>query len=159
MSVCFLVVPAVIVGWPTFCAAAAAAAATMGFAVMKKSTMGFAVMKKREKAVRSETCELEIANSKVLTEQVREDDELTLAKGDITVRLYKDPRGKCAIHVSGEGKTRQELRDEGTELVNRIMQQYSYQKVTQELKNRGFSITEEEVTEDRRIRIRLRKFG
>jgi hypothetical protein len=164
MSVVFLVTPLVIAGWPTFCAAAATAAASLGFKVLKgleqeelNEIERKAAMEKRAREAEG-TVELEMKDSNVLTEQVRADDEMILGKGEIQVRIYKDARGKCAIHVMGKGKSKQELKKEGTELLNKITQQYAYQKVTQELKSRGFSITDEAVTEDGKIKIRLRRF-
>ena len=149
MSCVFLVTPVVIASWPIFCAAASVAAASLGFKTLK----GIEVTGKI-----SEGVELDLEGSEVLTDQVKEDEELIFGKDDFQVRVYKDTRGRCAIHVKGEGRSKEELQAEGTALVNKIKQQYAYQKVTQELKDKGFSITEEEVTEEGRIKIHLRKF-
>jgi len=150
MSVIFLVTPMVTAAWPVFCGAAAAAAASLGFSVLEE------VPECVESGMKS--VELEVQNSEILTDQVRADEEMRFTRDDITVRVYKDPRGRCAIHVMGEQKTEEELREEGTRFMNRITQQYTYQKITREMKDRGFAITEEEVTEEGRIRICLRKY-
>jgi hypothetical protein len=150
MSCVILITPLVVAGWPVFCGAAAAAASSLGFRMLKAAG--------RVKAEAQKKVEIGIENSEVLTEQVRADDEIILAKGDITIRIYKDARGKCSLHVVGEGRTDAELKQEGEALINKIKQQYAYQKVTQELKNKGFSITGEEATEEGKIRIRLRRF-
>jgi len=149
MSIIFLVTPVVIGGWPILSAAACAAAATMGFNVLQ--------------GVQQEQCEnnveLTVENSEIITERMRADEDLILAKGDIRIRIYKDARGQCAMHVmGGNGKSTQELRQEGTELINRIKQQYAYQRITQELKQKGFSIAQEAITDEGKIKISLRRF-
>lgn len=151
MSVVFLIVPAVQVGWPFLCAAAAAAAAQLGYSALKGSV-------EAPRELLEQGVALEIENSQVLTDQIRPDEEMMFAKGGITLHIYKDARGQCALHVTGEGRSAAELKREGTAFVNRIKQQFVYQRVTQELKGRGFSITGETVTEEGRIRIQLRKF-
>ena len=151
MSVTFLVVPVVVGGWPTMCAAASVAAASLGYKVLE------GLEECRIEEVRH--VELELENSTVLTGGIREDDELILAKDGVRVRLYKDARGGCAIHVYGRGKSDLELKAEGEELLQQMKKQYAYRRVTEELKNKGFSITGEESGEDGRIRVRFRKFG
>ncbi len=150
MSVTFVVIPTISAGWPFLCAAASVAASALGFKYSKGCSK--AVIQQRG-------IELEVPNSDVITEQVAADEEIILNKDNLVVRIYKDPRGQCALHVYGEGRTEQELREEGTRLINSIRQQYVYQKVTRELENRGFSIVQENVAEEGRIRIRLRKFN
>jgi hypothetical protein len=41
--------------------------------------------------------------------------------------------------------------------MNRILQQYAYQRVMEELEKRGFTVVKEEVDENQVIRIRVRK--
>ncbi|MBF0225483.1 MAG: DUF1257 domain-containing protein [Desulfobacterales bacterium] len=153
MSCIFIISSAVVAGWPTFCAAAGVAAASLGFKILKDENMYQATEVNVEKKV-----ELDIEGSEVLTDRVRPDDEMIFSKDDIKVHIYKDPRGRCAMHVYGIGKSDEELKEQGTHLIHKIKQQYAYQKVTQELKNKGFSITQEELTQEGRIRLSLRKF-
>ncbi|OGL47333.1 MAG: hypothetical protein A2161_02955 [Candidatus Schekmanbacteria bacterium RBG_13_48_7] len=149
MSVIFLVTPVLAASWPVFCSAAGAAAASLGFKLLKNVNV----------TEQLKTIELEVENSNVLTDQVKADNELMFGKDDLKIRIYKDARGQCSIHVMGSGRSDEELRAEGTKLINKIKQQYAYQKVVQELKNRGFSITNEEISEQGRIKIQLRKFS
>jgi len=151
MSVVFLIVPAVQVGWPFLCAAAATAAAQLGYTALK----GTVEVQQRQV---DQGVALEIENSQVLTDQIRPDEEMMFAKGGITLHIYKESLSQCAMHVTGDGRSAADLRREVTAFVNRIKQQFAYQRVTQELKQRGFSITGETVTEEGRIRIQLRKF-
>ena len=151
MSCILLITTSVVAGWPTLFAAAGVAAASMGFSTLKNV--------EEVQAAREQEVELVMQNSEIITEEMKHDEELNLRKGDINVRIYKDPRGRCAIHISGEGKTKEQLQQEGTELLNRIKQQYAYQKVVQELKNKGFSITDEKLSEAGKIKIQFRKYA
>ena len=153
MSVCFVVAPAVVVGWPFAVAAASAAAAQLGYVALKSGELEMASVKESTPGV-----ELPVAHSEVLTEQVALDDELLFTRGDLVVRIYKDARGQCAIHVHGEGRTRSDLREEGQRLIDKITQQFVYQKVTRELEERGFAIAGQSVSEEGHIHLRLRKF-
>ncbi|MBF0118418.1 MAG: DUF1257 domain-containing protein [Desulfobacterales bacterium] len=151
---CVLIIATVAVGgWPTFCAAASVAAASLGFKLLKNKSISPIKEIEQEKVV-----ELNIENSQVLTDSIRPDEELIFGKGNLKIHIYKDPRGECALHVSGKGKTDKELEEEGTKLINKIKQQYVYQKVTQELKKKGFSINQEELTKEGKIKISLKKF-
>ena len=49
-----------------------------------------------------------------------------------------------------------QVRKLGEELIGRVTQQFVYHKLMTEMQNRHMSVIEEEVTEDRTIRIRLR---
>ena len=66
MSVVFFVTPVLITGWPTFCAAAAAAASTLGYRVLKST---------ESTELTEEEIELSIEKSEVVTDQVQADDE------------------------------------------------------------------------------------
>jgi stage V sporulation protein SpoVS len=61
------------------------------------------------------------------------------------------------MHVSGKNKTEAELQAIGQTVMNRILQQYAYQRVMEELEKRGFTVVKEEVDENQVIRIRVRK--
>jgi hypothetical protein len=58
--------------------------------------------------------------------------------------------------VTGEGHSRKELRALGEELSQRVVQQYVYKKVMDEMRARGFNVVEEEINEDRSIRLKVR---
>ena len=44
----------------------------------------------------------------------------------------------------------------GEELSQRVVQQYVYQKLMDEMRARGFNVVEEEINEDRSIRLKVR---
>ena len=150
MSVIFVVTPLVVgAGWPVFGAAVAAAAAQMGLSALKGEQA--AVRKSRASVT------LEVDNVEAAAEGLREGDHLAFGDQNLRVTIARDARGRCTVHVDGQG-SEQELRARGQALLDRAMQQFAYQKVAQELTKRGFQIVEEQVTGQQQIRIRFRKF-
>ena len=61
--------------------------------------------------------------------------------------------------MEGEGLSKTELRRLGEELIGRVTQQYVYHRIITEMKNRNMAIVDEEVAEDRTVRIRVRNLG
>lgn len=151
MSVIFVVTPLVVAGgWPVLAAAAAAAAGTMGLKALKGEQKAHAASKGR-------AVSLEVENVEKLAGGVRADDKMTFGNDRIRITLARDARGKCTVHVDGEG-TEEELRQAGTTFLHKAMQQYAYHKVASELQKKGFQVVKEEVTGKQAIRIQFRKF-
>ncbi len=149
MPIIVIIVPVVIGGWPVFSALAAAAAAGLGFKLLKKTEI------KQEKTMNE--VELVDEKSKVIEESLRPEEELVFTREGITITFKKDIREKFTICVRGENKSEEELKKIGTQFLNKIKQQYAYQKVKDEMTKRGFNIVQE-TTEERRIKLVLRKY-
>ena len=92
-----------------------------------------------------------------LAESLDEGESMTLAGNGFKVCFVKDGRGDCMMRVDGHGKTEQELEKLGRNLLNRVSQQYAYEKITKELKKRGFNLVQETVEENQTIRLTVRK--
>ncbi|MEO0136361.1 MAG: DUF1257 domain-containing protein [candidate division WOR-3 bacterium] len=151
MSIVCIIVPVVVGGWPVFSSLAAAAAAGLGFKLMKKTEV-----KRVEKKTINEI-ELADEKSEVIEESLKPEEELVFTREGITVTFKKDVRGKFTICVSGENKTNEELNKVGRLFLNKIKQQYAYQKVKQELTKKGYTLVQE-TAEGGRIKLLLRRF-
>ena len=81
---------------------------------------------------------------------------ITVTREGITVTFARDERGKATLCVTGQGHDAETLRALGKELSQAVVQQYVHQKITDEMRARGFVVVEEETTEDRAIRIKVR---
>ena len=152
MSAFVVVTPIITAAWPVFSSAIFGAAAALGFSLKNTSAT-------ETSAKKSESVELDIKNSNVVTESLGKKEEASFTKDDVTVVFKKDLSGHCAISVSGAGKSRQELREIGSELSQKVIQMYVHGRVVDELKKKGFELAEEEVTEDRTIRLTVRRWG
>ena len=152
MGAVSILAPVVIAAWPAFSAAVVAAAASLGYQVASEAkNQADAAAQKLAQPVR-----LEIERSEVVTDQLGRDQHMTVTRSGITVTFSRDARGRASLHVTGSGQSQEELRALGEELSQRVVQQYVYQKLMDEMRKRGFNVVEEEQNEDQSIRLKVR---
>ncbi len=140
--------------WPAFSAAVVAAAGSLGYQVateINSHVPGAAIAS-------SNRVQLEIERSEVVTNQLGRDQRISVARDGVTVTFSRDARGKAALCVTGNGQSDETLRALGEELSQAVVQQYVYQKLMSEMQARGFNVVEEEVSEDRSIRLKVRQW-
>lgn len=155
MSAVCILTPVVIMAWPAFSAAVVAAAGSLGYQVaaeVNRKLPGESV-KPATNAV-----QLEIERSEVVTNQLGRDQRIAVARDGVTVTFSRDARGKASLCVTGNGQNDETLRALGEELSQAVVQQYVYQKLMGEMRARGFNVVEEEVNEDRSIRLKVRQW-
>jgi len=145
--------PVVIAAWPAFSAAVVAAAASLGYQLASE-TINLNKSSKAENGSRN--VQLEIENSEVVTGQLGRDQRIAVTKDGVTITFSRDARGKASLCVTGEGHSKEELEAAGRELSQAVVQQYVYQKLTDEMRARGFNVIEEETNADRSIRLKVR---
>jgi len=153
MSCVCILTPVVIAAWPTFSAAVVAAATSLGYQVVSEASKQCHTAVPAE---RSGRISLEIPQSELVTGQLGRDQKLAVTRDGVTVTFSRDARGQAALCVTGTGQSDEELRALGEELSGRVVQQYVYQKLMEEMRARGFNVVEEEVNEDRSIRLKVR---
>lgn len=153
MGATLVLVPVVIAAWPAFSAAVVAAAASLGYHVASETVKQgrLAAAPKQAGSVI-----LEIARSEVVTNQLGRDQRIAVTREGITVVFSRDARGKAALCVTGQGQDADALRRLGEELSQAVVQQYVHQKITDEMRARGFVVVEEETNQDRSIRLKVR---
>jgi hypothetical protein len=153
MSAVCILAPVVIAAWPAFSAAVVAAATSLGYQVVSEvNDQGRATATRKE----SNSVQLEIERSEVVTNQLGRDQRIAVSRNGVTVTFSRDVRGKATLCVSGTGQAGEELRALGEELSQCVVQHYVYQKLMDEMRARGFNVVEEEVNEDRSIRLKVR---
>jgi hypothetical protein len=152
MGACLVLAPVIIAAWPAFSSAVVAAAASLGYQVASEA----AKHGHPGKAAAAGPVNLEIERSEVVTQQLGRDQRMTVARDGVTVTFSRDARGKAALCVTGQGQAEETLRKLGEELSQAVVQQYVYKKLTDEMRARGFVVAEEEINEDRSIRLKVR---
>jgi hypothetical protein len=156
-GVCILT-PVVVAAWPAFSAAVAAAATSLGYSVLAK---GVDTIGQRVEATSESNCRqvlLEIANSELVTNQLGRDQRISVSRGGVTVTFLRDARGRAQVRVDGAGSSEEALRAFGEQLSQRVVQQYVYQRVMDELRARQFVVVEEETKDDHSIHVKVRKW-
>jgi hypothetical protein len=142
----------VIAAWPTFSAAVVAAATSLGYQVVAELSH----QPHPAAADRSDTINLEIPQSELVTGQLGRDQRMAVTRDGVTVTFSRDARGKAALCVTGNGQSDETLRALGEELSGRVVQQYVYQKLMEEMQTRGFVVVEEETDTSHAIRLKVR---
>ncbi len=150
MSCVCILTPLVIAAWPAFSAAVAAAASSLGYQVVA------AANEEIVEKTSTNTVQLEIARTEVVTSQLGRAQRIVVSRGGVSVTFSRDARGKASLCVTGEGQDRAQLKALGEELSQAVVQQYVYQKLMDEMRSRGFIVVQEEASEDRAIRLKVR---
>jgi len=149
MSVTVIIVPVVVSSWPTILPALVAAAGALGFKAARS-----------EGKPRADTCataEVSVRNSSVVGAELTAGQELVVAAGGVTLRFFVDEQRRCRVHVSGSGRSREELEELGQRAADKVVQMFAYHRLVNEARQHGFELVREEVDEQGAIRLRLRR--
>ena len=153
MSVCFVVVPAIAASWPVLCGAVAAATGAIGYRTLRAASD-----LEKTSTVGQSSAQVTLNGSELLAESMQEGDQFAITNDDVTAVFRRAADGRCTVHVSAPGRTQTELEAIGRDLMNRVTQQYAYNKIVTQMKSQGFTVNTEEVAEDQTIRIRVSKY-
>jgi hypothetical protein len=150
MSAVIVVTPLVIGSWPIITAAVTAAISSMGFSLVQA---GQPIRQAVQGKAREE---IEVDDSEILAESGGLRQEIVVERDGLKAVFTRDERGALKLCLEGEGFSKSELRQIGEELIGRVTQQFVYHRLMTELKERHMNVVEEEVSEDRTIKIRVR---
>lgn len=153
MSVCFVVVPTIAASWPALCGAVAAATGAIGYRTLRAASE-----LENTSTVGQSSAQVTLNGSELLAESMQEGDQFAINNDDVTAVFRRAPDGRCTVNVSAPGRTQTELEAIGRDLMNRVTQQYAYNKIVTQMKSQGFTVNTEEVAEDQTIRIRVSKY-
>ncbi|MBL9167299.1 MAG: hypothetical protein JNN07_06125 [Verrucomicrobiales bacterium] len=150
MSAVCILTPVVIAAWPAFSAAVVAAASSLGYTVVDQALDALSTQSSPARV------QLEIPQSELVTDRLARAKELSVSRDGVTITFSRDARGRAAVCVSGEGQSKQELQALGSELAGRVVQQYVYQRLKEEMAARQFLVVEEETDATAAIRLKVR---
>jgi hypothetical protein len=153
MSSCIIVTPLIIAGWPVITAAVTAAVGSLGYSIIP--VQGVAARTSSTTKTRTRA-EIDVEDSEVLQQTGPANSQIVVERDGIRALFSRDARGALKLCVEGEGRSNSELKKLGAELLGRVTQQYAYHKIVTELQQRNISIVDEQVSEDRTVKIRVR---
>jgi hypothetical protein len=156
-GVCILT-PVVVAAWPAFSAAVVAAATSLGYSVVAEGVEVVHQQVEAQDKSGYRRIQLAIANSELVTGQLGRDERITVTRGGVTVAFVRDARGRAQVCVEGYGASDEALRALGEELSQRVVQQYVYQRVMDEMRVRQFLVVEEETKADHSIHVKFRRW-
>ena len=166
MSGVVIIAPTIaMAAWPAVATAASAVLVAMGFVAVDEPVRTIAkeyvngsggVKEKVGSGVRTE---VELSNAEEVGASIGREQQLVFVKDDIEVRFSRDVRGRMRVCVTGDSHPKAELEELGRTLAGRVIQQYVYARVVEEMKNRtGMELVEQTVDDEDNIRIKLRSW-
>jgi hypothetical protein len=150
MSCVCILTPVVIAAWPQFSAAVMAAATSLGYAVSTELAKGASASRETTRV------DLQIEQSELVTDKLARDQRIAVTRNGVTVTFTRDARGRASLCVTGRGQSEEALRALGEELSQRVVQQYVYQRLMDEIRARQFVVVEEQTEANQAIRIKVR---
>jgi hypothetical protein len=153
MSSVIVITPLVIAGWPVISAAVTAAVASMGFTLVRASSPQTPVVEESTSA----RVEIDVQDSEIL-EGAISGEQIVVERDGVTATFSRDARGALKLCMDGSA-SKSELKRIGSELIDRVTQQFVYHRVVTELKQRNMTIIDEEVSADRTVKIRVRNLS
>ncbi|HEX2970884.1 MAG TPA: DUF1257 domain-containing protein [Tepidisphaeraceae bacterium] len=148
MSTVIVITPLIIAGWPVITSAVGAAIGSMGFCFAKGCAQS------QIKPTGKTREEIEVEDSEIMAEASSQ--SLVVEREGIRATFTRDARGALKLCMEGEGHSKAELRQIGEELIGRVTQQYVYHRLVTELKEHHMAIVDEQVSEDRTVKLRVR---
>jgi len=144
-------------GWPAIAAAVAGAATALG--LVAKNTAQDQVKAAAEAQQEVENAvEVDVTQNEELAQNLATEEDIVLAKGNVTLRVRRDERGRVRVCASGKGRSNAELKALVEEFVQRMTQCFIYNRVMSEVKTRGFQVIAEQQMEDETVRVHLRRW-
>jgi hypothetical protein len=164
MSTICIIAPVIVTGWPLITAAVTASVTTLGYAVAadQAHAINDCLQKYNEEydkeylANKRVSEEITFENSEILADAHSRGETLTVVKDNIKATFHRDIRGALRLTIDAVGLSKAEIRKIGEELIGRVTQQYAYNRLMTEMKDRGMIIVEESVEEDDTVKIRVR---
>lgn len=147
-----VLLPAIATSFPALAPVFATVAGTLGYGVLQEENFNHIATLNR-----SNTIELVLPNTEVISQAMNSQTEVLFKKEDITLGIQVDIRGKCKIKVWGP-KSEIQLREIGNQFAQEIIKQYVYNKITKELPEKGFSIVNENTDEKDSIHLQIRRW-
>jgi hypothetical protein len=156
MSAVVVVIPLVVANWAAISAAVGAAVGTLGFALTSAADIADSMSSAKSKERIKE--EMDVDNAEILAGTSGIEEKIVVQKEGLQATFSRNARGGLKLCLEGAGYTKSEMRRIGQELIGRVTQQYVYNRVISELKERKMTVVDEEVTEDRTVKIRVRNW-
>lgn len=156
MSTVIILAPVIVGAWPLITSAAMAAAASLGLTAAEE----VAEMVRASGTVQEENeVEVTLSESSALAGRVHEDQKLEFATSEgVKITVKRDARGKCSVCASGLGFSDTELEMKAKEFSDKFSQCFVYNKIMKELKAKNLNIIEQNVEQDKSIRLHIRNW-
>jgi hypothetical protein len=103
----------------------------------------------------AKTVDLNVNNAGEVVPALSHGEKMTFHGDGVEVAFQLDHSGKPTVRVAGSG-SEEELRALGEAMAKRVVQQFAYHRLVEEMRGRNMNIVEEEVDADGTVRMRVR---
>jgi hypothetical protein len=148
MSAVIVLSPAVVASWPVMSAAIFHVASAAGFRVIERVNA--------EKKTSENRVDIEVPNANIVEETLSRGQRIVVERTGVRVTFQRDSRGRFSTTVEGV-RPKAELKRIGEDLSGRVVQQYTYRRLVNELQAKGFITLSEDVGVDDTIRLTVRR--
>lgn len=156
MPVIITIAPALAAAsWPVLTALVGAAAQALGYRLLQEE----ADVEAGVPASLARVVELTLEHSQILEEALARGRSFILEKEDLRLTFRRGVRGEVTVSAESDSLSQADLQAEGQQFLNRVVQQYAYNKLMTELKSEGYAMAEEQVGEEGRIYLRVRRLA
>jgi hypothetical protein len=140
--------PVIIASWPSIMSFTVGVATALGFTAVKSVV-------KEEVEVKANTVEVELEGSSVLEGYTGQ--ELQFLKEGVQLTVKRNEYGRVVLCAKGS-ESKEALRQKASTFIEKLYQAYAYNKAMTQLRTSGFNVVNENVGQDKEIRITLRRF-
>jgi hypothetical protein len=122
------------------------------------SAAGFRVIERvnAEKKTSENRVDIEVPNANIVEETLSRGQRIVVERTGVRVTFQRDSRGRFSTTVEGV-RPKAELKRIGEDLSGRVVQQYTYRRLVNELQAKGFITLSEDVGVDDTIRLTVRR--
>jgi len=149
MSTVIQIGPVVVAEWSVITAAVVAAMDRLGFENTTDEV---------DTAVGVNRAEIEVDNSEILAGAAGTAEKLVVERDGVRAEFSRDARGALKLCLEGAHLSKAQLHALGEDMMGRVTQQYAYNRIMTELKERNMTVVDEELTADQSVKIRVRNF-
>jgi hypothetical protein len=140
--------PVIIASWPSIMSFTVGVAAALGFTAVKSVT-------KEEVETSENVVEIELKGSSVQEGYMGQEQQFV--KEGVLLTVKRNEFGRLVLCAKGS-ESKDILRQKASAFIEKLHQTYAYHKAMTQLKTSGFNIVDENVGQDKEIRIKLRRF-
>ncbi|MBI4349583.1 MAG: hypothetical protein HY553_22295 [Elusimicrobia bacterium] len=155
-AICVFTPMVVELAWPALAAALTASLTAAGYRAHSTRERNGSKERVSKEHVPERTLEFDSVHGEGLAEGMGEEEQLVFQKDGLALNLRRAPDGRLRVCVTGPGRSDAELEAAGRAAMNAFLQDYVRQRVTAELKKRGYSLEEERLP-DGTVRLKARK--
>jgi len=142
--------PVIVGAWPTILSCLVGAASALGLAVAASTKE-----EEADVAAQTNSAEIELENSSVL--ECSQAHQARFVREGLGITVETNERGRLVVRVEGH-ESQESLRQKAQGFAGAVAQHFAYHRAITQLRQAGFAVVEEQMSEDRAVHVTLRRW-